>query len=116
MPEVFLAIVITISAQSTRSAVGKHCWREAFYFGAYQNAAMMDVVGYGDELKWARRVGDQGRIPSLRAKLAEARAKEADYARTRKVYMGVASSLGMPMARNYSPPGTRPPMPTYGPR
>ena len=114
MPEVFLAVVITISVQSARQAVGEHCWRGAFYYGAYQNTAMMDVVGYEDEVKWVRRVGDQGKLPSLREKLAKARSQEAEYASIQKWYEGIASFLGMRMPRNYHPPEIRPPMPTYG--
>jgi hypothetical protein len=114
MHEIILLVVMPLSALSVRQAAGEECWRSAFYYGAYQNSAMMDVAGYEAEKKLAEKEGDQNRLRALRVKLTDARSRETAYSGSRRRYMGIASFLGMPMRQDYMPRELQPPRSIYG--
>jgi hypothetical protein len=111
-----IAVAVTaVVIAAVRQFVGDYCRRQAYYYGAAANAAMMDGAGLDSEASSALKDGDQKGFLSLHQRLATAQAQEAYWATKRERYKRAASLLGMSV-EDYIPPGVPVPIPLGPPQ
>lgn len=105
--------IATTYALTRRRSTGKNIQRLVYIYGAAENTAMMDVVGFESEAEDALKTGNTSRYRELQEKLREARARESYYAKQRRKFEQAASTVLGSSASEGLPSGVELPTPQY---